>query len=118
MFNTHLSAINWTPISEACYNGDVNIAYDLFVTHYKDAYSRAFPIILAKNKPRFKQPWMTKGLLKSSKRKAQLYLKYIKNPTLVNKSKFVTYRNKFKALRIQVERNYYAFEFNKNSTNL
>ena len=44
-----------------------------------------------KNRPRFKQPWMTKGLLKSSKRKANLYLKYIKKPTPVNKAKFVTY---------------------------
>ena len=69
LFNTSLSAINWTAVSEACFNGDVNKAYELFITHYKDAYTRAFPIIVEKNKPRFKQPWMTKGLLKSSKKK-------------------------------------------------
>ena len=56
---------------------------------------------------------MTAGLLKSSKKKASLYLKYIKNPNAYNKNKFIVYRNKFKTIRVKAEKNYYASEFCK-----
>ena len=54
-------------------------AYDLFSDQYKNAYEKAFPIISTKrkNNSSFNQPWMTKGLLKSTK-KASLYLRYVK----------------------------------------
>jgi Reverse transcriptase (RNA-dependent DNA polymerase) len=61
---------------------------------------------------------MTLGLMKSCKKKSKLYLKYIKNPTEKNKSIFVSYRNKFKAIRLQAEKNFYAAEFCKHSNNL
>ena len=117
-FDNYLSEINWAPITEACDKGNVNQAYDLFITLYKEAYDKAFPIFHEKHKTHFKQPWMSMGLLKSSRKKAKLYLKYIKNPTVANKLKFTIYRNKFKTLRLQAERNYYEIEFNKNSSNL
>ena len=42
---------------------------------------------------------MTPGLQKSAGKKAKLLSTfYKKNPTLVNKEKFTTYRNKFKTL--------------------
>ena len=56
---------------------------------------------------------MTAGLLKSSKKKASLHLKYLKNPNIVNKNKFTEYRNKFKTIRIKAEKSYYAAEFCK-----
>jgi len=45
-------------------------AYDLFSDQYKNAYEKAFPIISTKrkNNSSFNQPWMTKGLLKSTKK--------------------------------------------------
>jgi hypothetical protein len=58
-------------------------------------------------------PWMTKGLLKSCRKKSNLYLKYIKNPNPTTKKTFITYRNKFKTVKIKAERNYYAAEFLK-----
>ena len=61
---------------------------------------------------------MTIGLLKSSKKKERLYLKYIKKPNAVNKQNFVKYRNKFKSLRIKAERNYYQSEFVKYQNDL
>ena len=105
---------------EACNNKDANMAYDLFMAEYKRIYDKAFPKKPNRNKgkPVFKHPWMTRGLLKSSKRKAQLHLKYIKNPTLANKNKFISYRNRFKTIRIKAEKYYYAVEFSKHSSNL
>jgi hypothetical protein len=37
-----------------------------------------------------------------------LYKKYIKEPTQENRTRFVTYRNKFKKVRKDAERQYYA----------
>jgi len=56
---------------------------------------------------------MTQALLKSTKRKEKLYLKYIKNPTTENKSVFTTYRNKYKLIRKKAEQTYYTNEFTK-----
>lgn len=42
----------------------------------------------------------------------------MKNPSLINKSKFVNCRNKFKSLRIQAEKLYYSKEFLKNHGDL
>jgi hypothetical protein len=96
-FGESLSRLNWSSVSDACFNGETNKAYDLFLTQYKNTYEKAFPKICTKRKngSSFNQPWMTKGLLKSSRKKEQLYLKYVKNPTLSNKNKFTVYRNKF-----------------------
>src|SRR6218665_3454494 len=65
-----------------------------------------------------RKSWMTQGLFKSCKMKNALYLKFIKNPNERNQNICVTYRNKFKAIRIQAERNYYAAEFCKHDNNL
>jgi len=52
--------------------------------------------------------WITKILPKK-----KLYVKYLKNPNAENKQKFTAYRNKFKSIRINAERNFYAAEFCK-----
>jgi hypothetical protein len=56
---------------EACNSGDVDTAYNLFLSQYKSIYEKAFPMSCPKRKTRqeFKQPWMTKGLLKSTKKR-------------------------------------------------
>jgi hypothetical protein len=61
---------------------------------------------------------MTKGLLKSCRKKNNLYLKYIKKPTQNNKAKFTAYRNKFKAIKTKSIQNYYATEFAKYSKDI
>jgi len=96
-------------------DGDINTAYNLFLTQYKNVYDKSFPQNSGKNRSKLiiKKPWMTRGLLKSIKKKEQLYLKYIKNPSEINRNKFVTYRNKFKTIRVKAERYYYATEFDK-----
>ena len=60
------------------------------------------------------------GLLKPCKTKSKLYLILLKNPTEANtcKQKFIVYRNKFKALRIRSEKDFYASEFQKHSKDL
>ena len=119
-FKELLSKLDWSLVSSACILNDPNLAYTLFLAEFKNAYDCAFPQILSGEKGQHfrKQPWMTGALLKSSRTKSKLYLKYLKNPNSINKSNFTAYRNKFKSLRLKAERNYYETEFNKHSLNL
>src|SRR6218665_1212310 len=50
-------------------------------------------------------------LFKSCRKKNKLYKTYLKNPTLQNKSNFNNYRNKFKTLKTETIRIYYAERF-------
>src|SRR6218665_90215 len=58
---------------------------------------------------------MTLGLLRSCHAKAtcKLHTRFIKHPTLQNKLKFNTYRNKFKSLCRKDEKDYYTMQFTK-----
>jgi len=115
-----LSQIDWSRVSAACEAGDPNLAYALFYDLLKNAYDQVFPVVQTSqrksNAP--KQPWMTRGLLKSCRKKAKLHLKYIKNPNSESKEKFTKYRNKFRQIRIKAEQMYYATEFSKYNHNL
>jgi len=61
---------------------------------------------------------MTPGLLKSARRQEQLYIKFIKDPTEKNKTRFTAYRNKNKSLRRKAEENYYFAEFSNAMMNI
>jgi len=107
--------MNWDLVTSQCAEGRVNEAYDCFFAKYIGAYDSAFPKKLAEKKSKAipVQPWMSPGLLKSCQKKNKLYIKYLKDPTIENKTKFNIYRNKFKTIRINAERHYYAQEFCK-----
>ena len=119
-FKSQLAKLDWSLVHTLCCKDNPDAAYDEFFSLFKAAYNTAFPLInkTMNNRNKFKNPWMTTGLLKSSRKKEKLYLKYIKNPTSTNKQIFVTYRNKFKALRILTERCYFETEFTKYSNDL
>jgi hypothetical protein len=96
-FNNLLLTADWSEVFKACDRGDPTVAYTIFIEKYKSLYETSFPKIkfLPKKRQEIKQPWMTKALLKSCIKKSRLYKKYMKAPTQENKTKFVTYRNKF-----------------------
>ena len=54
---------------------------------------------------------MTKGFIKSCFKKSVLYKKFCKNPTVENKSKYTTYRNKLKSLLNKAEKHYFNIQF-------
>lgn len=112
-FHKTLEGTNWDRITQYSELGLVNEAYESFISTYKVAYTDAFPLkrLPHSKKYKAKKAWMTPGLLKSCKKKNLLYAKYLKNPNSENKTKFTAYRNKFKAIRLHAEKNYYATEF-------
>jgi exonuclease III len=120
-FKATLANMNWEAVTNQCEQGKANEAYELFIDSYTQAYNDAFPLreeSKNKQKVKFKQPWMTGGLLKSCKKKNLLYTKYMKTPNQQNKQQFVKYRNKFKTVRINAEKNYYTAEFYKHQNDL
>ena len=62
------------------------------------------------------KPWVTKGILKSIKRKNLLYKSYIKSPNITNKKKFATYRNKLNHL-LRLSKKHYIEKKIKESEN-
>ena len=63
-------------------------------------------------------PWMTKGLLKSSKVKHKLYDKFLKRKTYANEQKYKNYKNLFETLKFKSKKNYYSKLISKYKNNL
>ncbi|XP_065658504.1 uncharacterized protein LOC136083020 [Hydra vulgaris] len=88
---------------------DVNNAYDLFLNQFCKLYDKAFPEkkITVKTKTVL-TPWMSNGLLKSSKRKQKLYDKYLKKKTYKNEMTYKNYKNIFEKIKRNSKKLYYA----------
>ena len=64
---------------------DPNEFYKKFSNVFSNLYEIAFPKIKMKVNSKYRiSPWITRGLLKSSKRKQRLYEKFLKNGNYVN----------------------------------
>src|ERR1700733_14829777 len=114
-FDKLLLQTDFTSVMQKCDEADCNEAYELFLLKYGDAYKTAFPLatVSGGRHKSLRCPWMTEGLLTSCKTKNKLYKKYIKTPSEHNRSKFITYRNNFKKIKLKTQKDYYAFEFAK-----
>ena len=82
-FKSELNRIDFSPILQIdC----PNEAYSKFINLYKQPFDMAFPIrtikVVSRNIKR--EPWMTAGLLNSSRHKSKLLLKKLKKPTEKN----------------------------------
>ena len=71
-------------LSEVCWENlysisNPNDAYEYFLKVFSGIYDLAFPLkTFSVKRKTLQNPWMTKGLLKSSKRKQKLYEKFVK----------------------------------------
>ena len=59
-------------------------------------------------KKTLQKPWMTKGLLKSSKRMQKLYEKFFKKRTTRNESIYKAYKSLFESLKRKSKKIYYT----------
>ena len=68
---------------------DPNEAYKSFLLVFGNLYEIAFPKIKIKvNSKNQLSPWITRGIIKSSKRKQKLYEKFLKNRNFANKENY------------------------------
>ena len=90
-FQAELQTANWDDVTG---HNDANSAYNSFLSKYIAIYNKCFPLkkVKARNN-NLKKPWLSKGLLKSIKRKNILYKRYLCNPSSVSEEKYKNFRN-------------------------
>ena len=103
---------DWSDVLCYCSKGDVTRAYSSFINRYYSSYDSCFPVASKRRTccP-YRKPWMTPGLLNSYKKKNTLYRTFLAKPSAYNKSKFISYRNKFKRIKEAAITNYYSTKF-------
>ena len=86
-----------------------NNAYNKFLRIFLGLYNDTFPKQKIKIKRKsFNSPWMTKGLVKSSKKKQRLYEKFLKNRNLEEELNYKQYKTLSKSLKKKSKKNYYS----------
>ncbi|PIK60466.1 putative RNA-directed DNA polymerase from mobile element jockey-like [Apostichopus japonicus] len=99
---------------------DANSAYNSFFNTFYLTYNKCFPhlLITKGNRRKRKHPWITKGILKSIKRKNHLYRLYSKAPTNSNREIYVAYRNKLNHIIRFSKRLYFYNKFKDSNNNV
>ena len=98
IFRHNLAEQDWSFL----YNfNDAEQSFEYFLRIFFKMYDEAFPKREVVLKLKSSEPWMTKGLKKSSKRKQRLYQNFLRNRTVKNETIYKKYRNNFnKYLRL------------------
>ena len=91
-FKQQVSNINWLNLNGI---NDPNNAYKSFLNKFNEIYEDCFPLKKLKNRCNFNsKPWLSNGLLKSIKKKHELYRGFLKNPSAQSELLYKTYKNK------------------------
>ena len=70
-------------------------AYESFVDHLRSVYDKYCPLKKVRCKDNMvSKPWLTKGILKSCRRKNKLYYQFVANRSQENESKYKSYKNR------------------------
>ena len=115
-FKNLLSIVDWKYVLNENFP---NNAYNEFLRIFFGLYNEAFPKQKTKIKQKsFNGPWMTKGLVKSSKKKQRLYEKFLKNRNPEKELNYKQCRTLFKSLKKKSKKNYYSGLINSHKYNI
>ena len=115
-FQSTLNNLDWSFLYEF---RDPDSAYDYFIKIFLQTYEKSFPKYVSSSKSSAAQtPWITKGLLKSSKKKQRLYEKFLKKRNVKNENKYKTYKNIFNSLKIKAKKAYYSKKLVNSALNI
>ena len=82
--------------------------YSNFLEAFSSVYNNCFPIKkVTTKKTVIMKPWLTKGLLKSIKKKNALYKRFLSSPTVSPKQQYKCFRNNLNHLLRVAKRDYY-----------
>ena len=110
-FNHRLLSINWDEIKNC---DDPNEAYKQFFNIFNSIYDIYFPKVFVRLKTNHIQsPWLTKEIDKSSKRKQNLYEKFLKYRTRETELAYKSYKNRFEILKKKAKKKYYSEKISK-----
>ena len=105
-FKTLVSIVDWKHVVN---ENSPNNAYNEFLRIFLGLYNDAFPKQKIKIKRKsFNSPWMTKGLVKSSKKKQRLYENFLKNRNPEKELNYKQYKTLFESLKKKSKKNYYS----------
>ena len=105
-FKAELQTVNWDDVTG---HSDPNSAYETFLSKYIASYNKCFPLKKVKvRNGHLNKRWLSKGLLKSIKRKNILYKRYLCNPSSDCENQYKKYRNKLTSSLRAAKRIYYA----------
>ena len=105
-FKNEICRTNWIDVTNTeC----PNVSYNLFSNKFLSLYEKHFPLktfnIKTKN---ILSPWITKGIMKSSKQKQKLYIKFLKNKSTRNETNYKNYKNLFEKIKNNSKKNHYS----------
>jgi archaellum biogenesis ATPase FlaH len=90
----------------------------VFLDKFTNTYNSCFPLKKIKiSKHKSRKPWVSKGLLKSIKRKNKLYRKYMNQPCNSNENIYKTFKNKLNHLLQIAKLMYYEKQLEHVRTN-
>ena len=111
LFKHELSHIEWNKIIKTLYNP--NTAYESFFDILFKTYDKYFPKVRIKIKAKtIQNPWITKGITKSSRKKQKLYERFLKKHTQQNEQKYKNYKNLFETIKKKAKKIYYSKTWN------
>ncbi len=107
--------------SETLNNDCPNSAYNNFTSTFQDVFNIAFPLTKTRLNKKYmkREPWISAGLLTSSRHKSKLFKKKLLKPTDQNIKHYKDYLNIFNKTKRTLKRNYYSnmLEINQNNMN-
>ena len=105
-FKQRLCEIDWAEHKKC---EDPNETYKHFSETFILVYDNFFPKVKVRIKTKsLHSPWITKGIAKSSKRKQNLYEKYLKRRTNDTETAYKLYKNLFESIKRRAKQNYYS----------
>jgi hypothetical protein len=106
IFNTLLSDSNWDDLLDIV---QTDKAYDNFHDKLQQLYNTAFPVVTkCVKKKTLANPWITPGIIKSSKKKQRLYNKFLKKKTFNNETIYKNYKRIFEMVIKKSKKYYYT----------
>ena len=115
-FQEQLKLISWATVLN---ERDANVCYEKFLNEFEDLYDNCFPIEIKTVKTKsVLNKWITKGLIKSSRRKQSLYNRFLKNRTVENEKKYKNYAKIFNRIKEKSKIEYYSRLIKKHQNNI
>ena len=101
-FREILSEVHWGNLYSISNHND---AYEYFLKVLSGIYNLAFPLkMFSVKRKTLQNPWMTKGILKSSKRKQKLYETFMKKRSPRNENIYKAYKSLFESLNEKLKK--------------
>ena len=115
-FRSELEHCDW---ERALDNVDASDAYKIFLQKFTSLYNNCFPVKRTRlNNSTLKKPWITKGLLKSIKKKNALYKRFLSAPNPTREHHYKSFRNRLTRLLRLAKREYYEKKLTEYKSNI